>query len=161
MLDLFVRFKSLHWTAAKHCSYIQTSPWHPMPFSIFQPPLPAQKETPIQPPSRKMEPCPDLNIYGPWYLLTKCLKIKHFPIRKLNDHWLHCKWRFCTPPGCRWDVVSTRSQMLLPGETMKPMDLKWWSRLGSFGGPREIWMKGPLLALVNHQLEPLVIGSVT
>lgn len=25
----------------------------------------------------------------------------------------------CTPPGCRWDVVSTTSQMLLPGETMR------------------------------------------
>lgn len=33
---------------------------YPMPFSIFQPPLPAQKETAIHPPCRKMEklaPC--------------------------------------------------------------------------------------------------------
>ena len=27
--------------------------------------------------------------------------------------------------------MSTRSQTLLPGETMKLMDVKWWSMLGS------------------------------
>ena len=37
--------------------------------------------------------------------------------------------------------------MLRPGETMKPMDLKWWSRLGSFGGPREIGMKGTFIGI--------------
>ncbi len=108
-------------------------PWHPMAFSIFQPPLPAQKETAIQPPRKNgtMAPCQALIFRIPSICLLFLNRTCPYPETQRPPATSQVKLLHSSRVSlrCRLNKVADASAWW---NDARPMDTKRWSMLGSF-----------------------------